>query len=46
VVGDGNVVPILDVNSLSIPDEGKRAKREWTPAETTVEGAEAEEAAD
>ena len=46
VVGDGNVVPILDVNSLSIPDEGKQAKREWTPTETTPEGTEAEEVAD
>ena len=44
VVGDGNVVPILDVNSLSVPDEGKQAQRQWTPPES--EGAEAEGAAD
>jgi len=44
VVGDGNVVPILDVNSLSIPEEGKEARRQWTPPET--DGAEAEGAAD
>ncbi|WP_435182627.1 ATP-binding protein [Halobellus sp. EA9] len=49
VVGDGNVVPILDVNSLSIPDEGKRARRQWTPPEDDAEteaGAGAEGAAD
>jgi len=39
VVGDGNVVPILDVNSLSVPDEGKQARRGWTPPETDAEGA-------
>ena len=44
VVGDGNVVPILDVNSLSIPDEGKQARRQWTPPE--ADGTEAEGAAD
>jgi two-component system chemotaxis sensor kinase CheA len=44
VVGDGNVVPILDVNSLAIPDAGKQARRQWTPPE--AEGAEAEGAAD
>jgi len=44
VVGDGNVVPILDVNSLSIPDEGKQARREWTPSD--AEGTDAEGAAD
>ncbi|MBB6645985.1 chemotaxis protein CheA [Halobellus ruber] len=44
VVGDGNVVPILDVNSLAIPDAGKQARRQWTPPER--EGAEAEGAAD
>jgi len=44
VVGDGNVVPILDVNSLSVPDEGKRARRQWAPPET--DGTEAEGAAD
>ena len=44
VVGDGNVVPILDVNSLSIPDDGKQARREWTPPE--ADGTEAEGAAD
>ena len=45
VVGDGNVVPILDVNSLSIPDEGKQARRGWTPPEPDAD-AEAEGAAD
>ncbi|MFD1599606.1 chemotaxis protein CheA [Halobellus rarus] len=44
VVGDGNVVPILDVNSLPIPDEGKQARRQWAPPED--DGAEAEGAAD
>ena len=44
VVGDGNVVPILDVNSLSVPDEGKQARRQWTPPE--ADGTEAEGAAD
>ena len=39
VVGDGNVVPILDINSLSVPDEGKQAQREWTPPEAEAEGA-------
>jgi two-component system chemotaxis sensor kinase CheA len=39
VVGDGNVVPILDVNSLSVPDEGKQARRGWTPPGTDAEGA-------
>ncbi|MFC6872332.1 chemotaxis protein CheA [Halobellus marinus] len=45
VVGDGNVVPILDVNSLRIPDEGKQARRQWVPLEED-EGAEAEGVAD
>jgi two-component system chemotaxis sensor kinase CheA len=44
VVGDGNVVPILDVNSLPIPDEGKQARRQWAPPED--DGSEAEGAAD
>ena len=44
VVGDGNVVPILDVNSLSVPDEGEQARRQWTPPES--DGTEAEGAAD
>jgi two-component system chemotaxis sensor kinase CheA len=44
VVGDGKVVPILDVNSLSIPDEGKQARRQWVPPED--DSAEAEGAAD
>ena len=44
VVGDGNVVPILDVNSLPIPDEGKQARRQWVPPED--DGAETEGAAD
>ncbi|MGQ4556200.1 chemotaxis protein CheW [Halobellus sp. GM3] len=44
VVGDGNVVPILDVNSLVIPDAGKQARRQWVPPEDG--SAEAEEAAD
>ncbi|WP_311173654.1 chemotaxis protein CheA [Halobellus ordinarius] len=44
VVGDGNVVPILDVNSLRIPDEGKQARRQWVPPED--ESAEAEGVAD
>ena len=39
VVGDGNVVPIIDINSLSVPDEGKQAQREWTPPEAEAEGA-------
>ncbi|MFB6251825.1 MAG: chemotaxis protein CheW, partial [Halobellus sp.] len=42
VVGDGNVVPILDVNSLSIPEEGRQARRQWAPPEddtTEAEGA-------
>ena len=46
VVGDGNVVPILDVNSLSIPDEGKQARRAWTTPGTDTTDAEAEGAAD
>ncbi len=46
VVGDGNVVPILDVNSLSVPDEGKQARRGWTPPETDAADADAEGAAD
>ncbi|MFB6090007.1 MAG: ATP-binding protein [Halobellus sp.] len=49
VVGDGNVVPILDVNSLPIPDEGKQARRQWTPPEDDAEaetGAGAEGVAD
>jgi two-component system chemotaxis sensor kinase CheA len=44
VVGDGNVVPILDVNTLQIPDEGRQARRQWTPPED--DGSEAEGAAD
>ena len=44
VVGDGNVVPILDVNSLSIPEQGKQARRQWAPPED--DAAEAEGAAD
>ncbi|WP_144901225.1 chemotaxis protein CheA [Halobellus captivus] len=44
VVGDGNVVPILDINSLSIPSRGKQARREWVPPED--DGVEAEGAAD
>ena len=44
VVGDGNVVPILDVNSVPIPDDGKQAQREWTPPE--ADSADAEGAAD
>jgi len=49
VVGDGNVVPILDVNSLSIPEAGKQARRQWTPPADDGEaeaGAGAEGAAD
>jgi len=46
VVGDGNVVPILDVNSLAIPSEGRQARREWTPPEADADGTEAEGAAD
>jgi len=44
VVGDGNVVPILDINSLPITERGKQARRQWVPPED--ETAEAEEAAD
>ena len=44
VVGDGNVVPILDVNSLQIPEAGKQARRQWVPPED--DGADAEGAAD
>ncbi|WP_336022417.1 chemotaxis protein CheA [Halobellus salinisoli] len=44
VVGDGNVVPILDINSLSIPERGKQARRQWIPPED--ENVEAEGAAD
>ncbi|SFR43820.1 chemotaxis protein CheA [Halogeometricum limi] len=31
VIGDGNVIPILDVSTLELPDGGKEAMREWTP---------------
>ncbi|WP_049985385.1 chemotaxis protein CheA [Halobellus rufus] len=44
VVGDGNVVPILDINSLPIPDRGKQARRGWTPP--ADDSPDAEEAAD
>ncbi|RDI70750.1 chemotaxis protein CheA [Halopelagius longus] len=47
VIGDGNVIPILDVSTLELPEQGKQAMREWTPPSTEDEGAtDAEEAAD
>ncbi|ELZ82843.1 chemotaxis protein CheA [Haloferax larsenii] len=33
VIGDGNVIPILDVSTLEMPDEGKRAMYEVDPTE-------------
>ncbi|MFC6825905.1 chemotaxis protein CheW [Halopelagius fulvigenes] len=47
VIGDGNVIPILDVSTLELPERGRRAMREWTPPSTGEEGAtDVEEAAD
>ncbi|MDS0293081.1 chemotaxis protein CheA [Halogeometricum luteum] len=57
VIGDGNVIPILDVSTLELPSGGREALREWTPpsdgesaegsADTDADGpAEVEEAAD
>ncbi|KAB1188708.1 MULTISPECIES: chemotaxis protein CheA [Haloferax] len=41
VIGDGNVIPILDVSTLELPAEGKHAMREFDPSElpNTVEEA-------
>ncbi|MDS0298542.1 chemotaxis protein CheA [Halogeometricum sp. S1BR25-6] len=58
VIGDGNVIPILDVSTLELPAGGREALREWTPpsggggeesadADPDADGpAEVEEAAD
>ena len=43
VIGDGNVIPILDVSTLEIPDDGKQAMREFEPSSLPQTG---EEAAD
>ncbi|WP_197409882.1 chemotaxis protein CheA, partial [Haloferax profundi] len=43
VIGDGNVIPILDVSTLELPDDGKQAMREFDPSELPET---AEEAAD
>ena len=45
VIGDGNVIPILDVSTLELPDGGRQAMREWTPPSNDESG-EVEEAAD
>ncbi|ADQ67584.1 chemotaxis protein histidine kinase-like protein [Halogeometricum borinquense DSM 11551] len=45
VIGDGNVIPILDVSTLELPEGGKQAMREWTPPSNEDSG-EVEEAAD
>ncbi|WP_363465848.1 chemotaxis protein CheA [Halogeometricum borinquense] len=45
VIGDGNVIPILDVSTLELPEGGKQAMREWTPP-SNEESGEVEEAAD
>ncbi|ELZ26231.1 chemotaxis protein histidine kinase-like protein [Halogeometricum pallidum JCM 14848] len=45
VIGDGNVIPILDVSTLELPAGGREALREWTPP-SGDESAEVEEAAD
>ncbi|KAB1196549.1 MULTISPECIES: chemotaxis protein CheW [Haloferax] len=42
VIGDGNVIPILDVSTLEMPSDGKQAIREFDPStlpETTEEAA-------
>ncbi|WP_416839411.1 chemotaxis protein CheW [Haloferax sp. DFSO52] len=42
VIGDGNVIPILDVSTLELPADGKQAMREFDPSslpETTEEAA-------
>ncbi|WP_396612946.1 chemotaxis protein CheW [Haloferax sp. S1W] len=44
VIGDGNVIPILDVSTLEMPSEGKRAMYEVDPSE--LPGTSSEEAAD
>ncbi|SFG07243.1 two-component system, chemotaxis family, sensor kinase CheA [Halopelagius inordinatus] len=47
VIGDGNVIPILDVSTLELPEDGKQAMREWTPPSTENDApTDAEEAAD
>lgn len=33
VIGDGNVIPILDVSTLELPDTGKQAMREFDPSQ-------------
>ncbi|WP_410764979.1 ATP-binding protein [Haloferax sp. DFSO60] len=33
VIGDGNVIPILDVSTLELPDGGKQAMRDFDPAQ-------------
>jgi two-component system chemotaxis sensor kinase CheA len=46
VIGDGNVIPILDVGTLELPDAGEKARREWSPPADESGTAESEEAAD
>ena len=43
VIGDGNVIPILDVSTLELPADGEQAMREFDPSQL---GDTAEEAAD
>ncbi|WP_148413394.1 chemotaxis protein CheA [Haloferax sp. KTX1] len=43
VIGDGNVIPILDVSTLALPADGEQAMREFDPSQLPDT---AEEAAD